>query len=103
MLVLRFKVQVQPDRIDEALEAFAAVPPPSREIDGVISFDVGRDVNDPNAIIATEVFADDAARDRQEAQSEVTRVMALLPEILAAPPEATVYRVTAVEDALAPA
>ena len=62
MLVIRFKVQVQPDKIDEALEMFAAVPPPSREVEGVISFDIGRDLNDPNAIVATEVFQDAAAR-----------------------------------------
>jgi quinol monooxygenase YgiN len=93
MIVLRFKVQVQPDKIDQALEVFAAVPPPSREVDGVVSFDIGRDVNDPNAIIATEVFEDEAARERQEALPEVAAVMRLLPEIAAAPPEATVFQV----------
>jgi quinol monooxygenase YgiN len=93
MIVLRFKVQVQPDKIDQALEAFAAVPPPSREVEGVVSFDIGRDVNDPNAIIATEVFQDDAARERQEALPEVARVMALLPEVVAAPPEVSVFEV----------
>ena len=103
MLVLRFKVQVQPDRIDEALEAFAAVPPPSRQIDGVISFDIGRDVNDPNAIIATEVFEDAAARERQESLPEVARVMHALPGLLAAPPEATIFQVTAAQDAFAQA
>ena len=93
MIVIRFKVQVKPERIDEALEAFSAVSPPSRQVDGVISFDIGRDLNDPNAIIATEVFEDDAARQRQEAQPEVARVMGLLPDVLAAPPEATIFEV----------
>jgi quinol monooxygenase YgiN len=101
MIVIRFKVHVKPGRIEEALDAFAAVAPPSRELEGVLSFDVGRDLNDPNALIATEVFEDDAARERQEAQPEVARVMALLPEILAAPPEATVFDVASATDPLA--
>ena len=103
VIVIRFKAQLQPGRVDETLEAFAAVAPASRAIDGVISFDVGRDVNDPNAIVAVEVFADEAARERQEAQPEVARVMGLLPDVLAAPPEATVFHVSAAEDALAAA
>jgi quinol monooxygenase YgiN len=53
-----------------------------------------RDVNDPNAIIAVEVFEDAAARERQEALPEVARVMQLLPEVLAGPPEATRYEVS---------
>jgi quinol monooxygenase YgiN len=100
MLVLRFKVHIQPDRLEEALAAFAAVAPPSRELDGVIAFDVARDLNDPNSIVAVEVFADEAARMRQEAQPEVQRVMELLPSILAAPPEATQYEVAAAVAAL---
>jgi quinol monooxygenase YgiN len=94
MLVLRFKVRCRPDKVDEAIEAFSAVAPPSRELDGVISFDIGRDLNDPNAIIATEVFEDEAARERQESLPEVARVMELLPNALAGPPEATAFEVS---------
>jgi quinol monooxygenase YgiN len=100
MLVILFKVQIQPERVKEALEIFGAVAPPSRELEGVVSFDVGRDVNDPNAIIVTEVFADEAARERQEAQPEVSRVMSVLPGLLAAPPEATLFHVSTSENAL---
>jgi quinol monooxygenase YgiN len=103
MIVIRFKVQCQPDRIEEALGAFAAVVPPSRELDGVISFDIARDVVDPNSIIAVEVFEDEAARERQESLPEVGRVMSLLPEIVAAAPEATVFEVSSSADAFAAA
>jgi quinol monooxygenase YgiN len=103
MIVLRFKVQCQPDRLEEALDAFAAVLAPSREVDGVISFDIGRDVADPNSIIAIEVFEDAAGRERQESLPEVARVMGMLPEILAAPPEATVFEVASSADAFAAA
>ena len=101
MLVLRFKVQVQPDKVDQALEAFKAVIGPARGVDGVISFDIARDLADPNSIIATEVFEDEAARERQESIPEVARVMELLPDALAAPPEATLYEVSSSAPAMA--
>src|SRR3984893_1205788 len=103
MIVIRFKVRCQPERIEEAVAAFAAVVPPSREVDGVISFDIARDVVDPNSIIAVEVFEDEAARERQESLPEVGRVMSLLPEIVAAAPEATVFEVSSSADAFAAA
>jgi quinol monooxygenase YgiN len=103
MIVIRFKVQCRPDRIEEALAAFAAVVPPSREIDGVVSFDIGRDVIDTNAIIVTEVFEDAAAREHQESLPEVAHVMDVMPDLLAAPPEATVFEVAAASDAFASA
>ena len=67
MIVLRFRGQCQPDKLEEALAAFRAVVAPSRELDGVISFDVAQDVTDPNTVIAVEVFEDQDAYDRARA------------------------------------
>jgi quinol monooxygenase YgiN len=103
VIALRFKAQIQPARLDEALEAFAAVVEPSRRLDGVVSFDVARDVHEPATILAFEVFEDESARARQEALPEVERVMVLLPDVLAAPPEATVLEVASSSDAFASA
>jgi quinol monooxygenase YgiN len=100
MLVLRFKVQCRPEKTEEALKAFEAVVAPAREVDGVIHFDIARDLSDPNSIIATEVFEDAAARERQESMPEVARVMELLPNALAGPPEATVYHVSSAAPAM---
>jgi quinol monooxygenase YgiN len=100
MIVIRFKVQCRPDRIDETLEALAAVVGPSRKVDGVISFDIARDLLDPYTIIATEVFEDAAARARQESLPEVGRVLELLPQVVTAPPEATQFEVASATDAL---
>jgi quinol monooxygenase YgiN len=97
MLVLRFKVKAKPEKIDEALGLFGAVPPPSRELDGVIHFDAGRDLTDPNAIIFTEVFEDRAALDRQKSLPEVHRVMGAFDELLAGEPEVTLFHVAASE------
>jgi quinol monooxygenase YgiN len=100
MLVLRFKVHCQPDKTEEALAAFEAVVAPSREVEGVISFDIARDLADPNSIIAVEVFEDEAARKRQESLPEVANVMSLLPNALAGPPEATAFQVSSTADAM---
>jgi quinol monooxygenase YgiN len=100
MIVLRFKVQCQPDKTEQALAAFRAVIGPSRELEGVISFDIARDLADPNSIIAVEVFEDEAARERQESLPEVATVMALLPEAIAGPPEATVFQISSSADAM---
>lgn len=100
MIVLRFKAQCQPDKVEEALAAFRDVVAPSREVEGVISFDIARDLADPSSILAVEVFEDVAARERQESLPEIAKVIALLPEALAAPPEATVFHVSSSEAAM---
>jgi len=95
MLVLRFKVTCQPGMADELARAFAQVVVPSRNLPGVVSFDVARDVMDPNTFIAVEVFEDADARSRQEALPEVANVMGLMPSVLAGPPEMQLYNATA--------
>jgi quinol monooxygenase YgiN len=48
-------------------------------------------------VIAVEVFEDEAAIDRQESLPEVGRVMSILPDALAAPPEATAFHISSSE------
>jgi quinol monooxygenase YgiN len=94
MIVVRFKVQCQPAKAAPLRQALAAVIAPARAAEGVISFDIAQDLTDPNAFIATEVFADQDARERQESLPEVGAVMALLPDSIAAPPQVTEYTVS---------
>ena len=97
MIVVRFKVQCQPDKTEQALAAFEAVIAPSRAVDGVVSFDIGRDLADPDSIIATEAFEDRTALERQESLPEVQKVIGLLEEFVAAEPEATIFHVSSSE------
>ena len=71
MIVARFKVRCVPDKTEEMVQAMRAVVAPSRALPGVIHFDVARDVTDTDSLIATEVFADRVALERQNAQPEV--------------------------------
>ena len=101
MIVLRFKLQCQPDKADEVMAALSEVIVPARATTGVVSFDIARDLTDPNTFIATEVFEDEAARERQESLPQVGHVMSLLPQSVTRPPEATIFHVSASEPAVA--
>jgi quinol monooxygenase YgiN len=100
VIVVRFKLQAKPDKADDVLAALKAVVSPSRELEGVVSFDIGRDVTDPNSFIATEVFEDQAARERQESLAEVANVMGMMEEAVAGPPEATQFEISSSQDAM---
>jgi quinol monooxygenase YgiN len=97
MIVVRFKAKCKPEKTEQAGAAFKAVVAPSRAVEGVVSFDIGRDVTDPNSFIATEVFADRAALSRQESLPVVQEAIRLLPQLLAAEPEATIFHVSSSE------
>ena len=71
MVVVRFKVKCKAEKAEELRAAFEAVVAPSRTVEGVLHFDIARDITDPNSFIATEVFADRAALARQESLPEV--------------------------------
>lgn len=97
MIVIRFKVQCQAGQDEPLIAAFREVIAASRPLKGVISFDIGRDLTDPDAFVATEVFEDRAALDRQEALPEVQRTIALLGTVAAGSPEATIFHVASSE------
>ena len=97
MIVVRFKVRCQTDKADRLIAAFGEVIAASRRLEGVVSFDIGRDLADPDAFVAVEVFEDRAALDRQESLPEVTRTIGLLEEVLAEAPEATIFHVSSSE------
>ena len=97
MIVVRFKVQCQPEKTEAVMAALKDVIIPSRAVDGVLSFDIARDLADPNSFIATEVFEDQAALELQESLPEVGKTLAVLEDCLAAEPEATVFHVSSSE------
>ena len=91
MVILRFKIHSKPDKSDELMAALAEIITPARATEGVINFGIARVLRDPDRFIATAVYEDGAALERQESLLEVHRVMAMLPESLATPPERTIY------------
>lgn len=90
-------MKCKPERAEQARSAFEAVVARSREVEGVMSFDIARDIVDPDSFIAIEVFADHAALDRQESLAVVQQTIAVLPELLSGEPEATIFHVASYE------
>jgi quinol monooxygenase YgiN len=91
MVILRQKMHAKPDKSDELMAALADIIPGARTTEGVIQLDIARVLLEPDSFIATAVYEDGAALERQESAPEVRRVMAMLPESLAAPAERTIF------------
>jgi quinol monooxygenase YgiN len=87
-------VHSKPEKSDDVLAALAEIIPAARATEGVINFDIARTLDDPDSFIATAVYDDGAALERQESASEVHRAMAIFQESLAAPPERTLFDVS---------
>jgi quinol monooxygenase YgiN len=97
MIVVRFKLRSRPEHADRVRAALARVLAASQDVEGVVTFDIAQDLADPNGFIATEVFADRDALDRQESLPEVGEAMTLFGDALAEEPEATIYEVVSSE------
>lgn len=98
MIIVRFKVRCLPEHTEEMAATMAGLVGPARALDGVIHFDIARDLTDANALIATEVFADREVMAQEEALPEVAKVIELLQGgALAGPPEWTIYEVASSE------
>jgi quinol monooxygenase YgiN len=97
MIVVRFKMQCRPESTGQVMEALQGVLAASRRLDGVTFFDIARDIGDDNCFIATEVFEDRAALERQESLPEVAKALQVLEASLAEEPEATIYHISSAE------
>ena len=73
------------------MAALADIIEPARATEGVISLDIARVLIEPDSFIATVVYEDGAALERQESLPEVHKVVAMLPKALAAPLERTIF------------
>jgi quinol monooxygenase YgiN len=94
MIILRQKMQAKPDKSDELLAGLADIIASARATKGVINFDIARVLLEPHSFIATALYEDGGALERQESAPEVHRAMAMSPDWLAAPPERTIYEVS---------
>jgi quinol monooxygenase YgiN len=91
MIILRQKMQAKPDKSDELMAGLADIIAPARATKGVVSFDIARVLLEPHSFIATAIYEDGGALERQESSPEVHRAMARFRDWLAAPPERMIY------------
>jgi quinol monooxygenase YgiN len=78
MIVCRYELRCRPERAEEMVAALEAVARPSRELPGVVHFDVARSLTDPDTLVVLEVFENREALARQEEQPQVAAVLALV-------------------------
>jgi len=91
MIILHQEMRAKPEKSDEVMAALAAIIPGARATKGVIKLDIARDLVDSDFFIATGVYEDGAALERQESAPEVHRAMATFADLLAAPPDRRIY------------
>jgi len=91
MIILRQKMRAKAEKREEVMAALAEIITPARGTEGVINLDIARDLLDADSFVATGIYDDGAALERQESAPEVHRAMAMFAESLAAPPERTIY------------
>jgi quinol monooxygenase YgiN len=91
MIILRQKMRAKPEKREEVMAALAEIITPARGTEGVIKLDIARDLLDADSFVATGIYEDGAALERQESAPEVHRAMAMFAESLAALPERTIY------------
>ena len=97
MIIVRFWFRTQLGRGDEAAAALLPVLEASRALPGVISIDFGRDITDPDSFVATELYEDRAALDRQEALPETIAALATLKGGIIAESDALIHVVERTE------
>ena len=76
---------------DEVTAALVAIIAPARATPGVMHLDIARDLLGHDSFIATAVYEDRTALERQESAMEVHRAMAMFADALEAPPERTIF------------
>lgn len=69
----------------------------SRNVAGVVHFDILQDPERPTRFVSVEVYQDQQALDRQGELPELARVMAAFPRLLADGPHGTKFHVSATE------
>ena len=72
MIILRQQMRSKSERTDDVLAALAAIIPGARATQDVISLDIARDLLDPDSFVATGIYEDGAALERQESAPEST-------------------------------
>lgn len=94
MLIVRFTFRVHPGRADDAVAALLPVIAASRALPGVLAIDIARDIDDEDVFVATELYEDRAALDRQEALPETVAALAALKSGIVAESDALIHHVS---------
>lgn len=94
MVLVRWMVRARPGTAGDVAAVLGTLLAASRQVAGVVHFDITQSLDDPDVFVATEVFDDRRALDAQEALPEVEEALRYLERDAEAKMEATLYPVT---------
>jgi quinol monooxygenase YgiN len=87
MIVIHATFPVAPDERERAVEQMQELAEHSRDEDGVITYEVVTDIDDPNVFRVMERYEDEAAFGAHSQTDHLGEFAELLPELLAGEPE----------------
>ena len=94
MIVVHSEVPVDPESIDDARTLLQDIAARSRAEEGVLSYHVTRDIEDPDTFRIVERYEDRAANEAHESSAHVQQFQAEMEPYLATDAELTVFEVT---------
>ncbi|UBU16692.1 putative quinol monooxygenase [Nonomuraea gerenzanensis] len=97
MILYRVAVTVDPGHLQRAHRLFAELVDASRQVPGVIDFDILQDPADPHRFVSIEVYADEDAVERQGKLPQLQAVMDAFQTLLIIGPKGTRFVVLASE------
>ena len=94
MIVIHSEVPVAPESREEARKLLQTVAAESRAEDGVLSYHVTSDIENPNTFRIVERYEDEAANEAHESSDHVQQFQTEMEPLLAAEAELSVFEVT---------
>jgi quinol monooxygenase YgiN len=93
MLSLTVKLSIHPDKIELAREPLLNLVTSARKMDGVHTFDLGADIQEPNIIYISEVYENNDVKNNVESSGAFHNVIKSIGAFFLNPPEVAVYEV----------
>ena len=106
MVVLVVRVSIQPEQRDRWVEVIRKDASESRTQPGCEKYHVSEDLEVPNSFVIVEQWASEEAHYDHFRQAQFGELMGVLPDLLAGPPEVSIYDIAAtrtLDEALAAA
>lgn len=93
MIVVHAEFPIDPDQRDEAVNLMREVAEQSRAEDGIITYEIATDIDDPNLFRFTEQYEDEAAFGVHTESDHFGELEAALPDLLTGEPNVTRFDV----------
>ena len=93
MLIVAATVQIQPDKIDEAISAMQEMAEATQSEDGCIRYQFYQDIQEPTTFLAYEEWRDDAALAAHNETPHMAVLQSKMPGIVVGPVDVKRYEV----------